>query len=82
MPAEPLDRFERLFLAARMLSPEERAAFLQAACAGDSALREELGSLLRADEAAEAEAFLEESVADWAYTLAFGAVRLDRAGSA
>ena len=69
MPAEPLDRFERLFQAARMLSTEDRAAFLQAACADDAALREELDSLLRADEAAEAEAFLEESVADWAYAL-------------
>ena len=40
--------------------PEERAAFLAVACAGDESLRREVESLLRSDEAAES--FIEEPV--------------------
>jgi eukaryotic-like serine/threonine-protein kinase len=57
--AEPLDRLERLFRAARMHPPAERAAFLDAACADDPALRADLGALLAADAEADAEAFLD-----------------------
>lgn len=63
MSDEALDRLERLFRAAQRRSPEERAAFLDAACADDATLRQELESLLRADEDAEAEAFLQDPVA-------------------
>ena len=46
MPTDPLDRFERLFRAAQMHPPDERAAFLEAACGEDTHLRSELESLL------------------------------------
>ena len=60
MSTDPLDRLERLFQAAIMHSPEERAAFLDAACADEPTLRTELESLLRADEAADQDEFLDE----------------------
>ena len=60
MSTDPLDRLERLFQAAIMHSPEERTAFLDAACADEPALRDELESLLRADEAADQDDFLDE----------------------
>ncbi|HMB89835.1 MAG TPA: serine/threonine-protein kinase, partial [Rhodothermales bacterium] len=58
MATDPLDRFERLFKAAQMHPPGERTAFLDAACADDPTLRQELESLLAADDEAEAEAFM------------------------
>jgi serine/threonine protein kinase len=45
-------RLEELFDAACALSPEARAAFLDRACAGDAALRQEVESLLEANAAA------------------------------
>jgi eukaryotic-like serine/threonine-protein kinase len=45
-------RLEELFDAACALSPEARAAFLDRACAGDAALRQEVESLLAAHEQA------------------------------
>src|SRR5690606_20880492 len=57
------DRLERLFRAALLLPKEERAEFLQAACAYDPALLRQLERLLVADEAAEAESFLDEPAA-------------------
>ncbi|HLT48115.1 MAG TPA: serine/threonine-protein kinase [Rubricoccaceae bacterium] len=58
MTTDPLDRLERLFRAARMHPPDERAAFLDAACADDPALRAEVEALLAADADAEADGFL------------------------
>ncbi len=55
------DRFERevaVFGNARRLSATERAAYLDEACAGDSALRQRVEELLRAGE--RAEGFLQE----------------------
>jgi serine/threonine protein kinase len=56
------DRLEQLFLAAQARPPEERAAFLDAACADDDALRIEVESLLAADAVADANAFLVDPV--------------------
>ena len=50
MPTDALDRLERLFRAALLHPPEERADFLGAAC-DDDALRREVESLLAADAA-------------------------------
>ena len=52
------DRLERLYEEAFALGPEERAAFLDRACADDPDLREELESLLA--EGAGAETFMED----------------------
>ncbi len=60
MNTETLDRMERLFRAALLHPTEERADFLEAACADDPELRSELESLLNADEEADDQAFLEE----------------------
>src|SRR5690606_10534189 len=57
------DRLERLFRAALLLPKEEREEFLQAACADDPVLCRQLERLLAADEAAEAESFLDEPAA-------------------
>src|SRR5262245_65437532 len=43
------DRIQELFDQAVVLPPEQRAAFLGAACAGDQALRAEVESLLACD---------------------------------
>src|SRR5262249_33438418 len=45
----PGDRVQDLFDQAVALPPEQRAAFLEAACAGDAALRAEVESLLACD---------------------------------
>jgi serine/threonine protein kinase len=47
MNAAHWDELELLFEQAQALPPEERTAFLDAACRGDAALRDELDSLLR-----------------------------------
>src|SRR5438046_8911039 len=57
MPAERSDRIEQLYHAARERGPDERATFLQQACAGDEALRREVESLLAED--ADVRSFLE-----------------------
>ena len=58
MPTDALDRLERLFRAARLHPPDERAAFLDAAC-DDGALRAEVEALLAADAAADDGDFLD-----------------------
>lgn len=63
MSDEPLDRLERLFREAQRHPPQERAAFLDATCADDPALRRELESLLHAADEAEADAFLRDPAA-------------------
>ena len=45
-------RIEQIFSAARDLPPQDRVAFLQGACQGDSELRRGVDSLLEADEQA------------------------------
>ncbi|NNF59569.1 MAG: serine/threonine protein kinase [Rhodothermaceae bacterium] len=59
MATDSLDRLERLFRAARMHPREERAAFLDAACADDPTLRAEVEELLAADAEADDGAFLD-----------------------
>jgi WD40 repeat protein/predicted Ser/Thr protein kinase len=49
MSEPPGDRVQNLFDQAVALPPEQRAAFLEAACAGDAALRAEVESLLACD---------------------------------
>ena len=49
MPAERSQQVEQLYHAARERDPDERAAFLKQVCAGDSALRREVESLLAED---------------------------------
>src|SRR5262245_42690061 len=60
MKSERWRQIDQLLGAALERQPEERAAFLAVACAGDESLRLEVESLLRSDEAAES--FSEESV--------------------
>ncbi len=60
MPTDTLDRLERLFRAARMHPPDERASFLDAACADDPTLRAEVEALLAADVDADRNAFLDQ----------------------
>src|SRR6185436_19496412 len=55
--SDPMDREVAVFSATRRLSAEERAAYLDEACAGDAALRQRVEELLRATE--EAGAFLQ-----------------------
>ncbi len=53
MTPERWQQIEHLYHAALERPPAERAAFLDAACAGDEALRREIESLLAFDEQAE-----------------------------
>src|SRR2546428_4181172 len=57
MPDERSDRIEQLYHAARERGPDERATFLQQACAGDETLRREVESLRAGD--ADVRSFLE-----------------------
>jgi serine/threonine protein kinase len=57
MPAERSQRIEQLYHAARERDPNQRAAFLDQACAGDEGLRREVESLLAEDDGVES--FLE-----------------------
>ena len=59
MAEDRLDRMERLFKAALLHPPSEQPGFLEAACPDDAALREEILSLLKADQAAEQKEFLD-----------------------
>ncbi len=61
MDADRWKAVERLFDAALDRPPEERAAFLNGACGGDEALRDEVETLLAAD--ANPPSFLEEEAA-------------------
>src|SRR5262245_27260448 len=60
MKPERWRQIDQLLEAALERQPEERAAFLAVACAGDESLRREVESLLRSDEAAQS--FIEEPV--------------------
>src|SRR5262245_61718790 len=60
MNPERWRQIDQLLEAALEREPDERAAFLAAACAGDESLRLEVESLLRSDEAAES--FIEEPI--------------------
>ena len=64
MNAEKLDRLEVLFRAARSQPPEERAAFVEAACAEDAELKRELASLLEADLVEEGESVVDVPAGD------------------
>src|SRR5580693_468460 len=59
---DPPDREVAVFSAARRLPPNERAAYLDGACAGDAALRQRVEELLRASE--EAGEFLQNPAAN------------------
>ena len=61
--AEPPSRRDRLFDEALALPPAERAAFLERACPDDTALRDEVRSLVEADAAAAG--FFEGLSRDW-----------------
>src|SRR5437868_7194644 len=56
---ERWERLAELFHAARALDPSERARFLDAACAGDAAMRADVERLLAADERAGGRGFIE-----------------------
>ena len=79
MDTDALDRLEHLFRAAQLHPPDERPAFLDAACADDPALRAEIESLLAADEDADAHAFLDAPPPDWEDALRAAADPLDGA---
>ena len=53
MNAERWQRIENLLQSALERKPEERAAFLQQACAGDEAIRKEVESLVASNEHAD-----------------------------
>ena len=59
MSSDSLDQLERLFQAASSLEPEHRSHFLDAACAGNPGLRQELEAYLDADSEAEEEGYLD-----------------------
>ena len=59
MAEDRLDRMERLFKAALLHPPSEQPGFLEAACPDDPELRDEILSLLKADQAAEQKEFLD-----------------------
>ena len=69
---DPPDRELAVFSAARLLHPGERGAYLDQACAGDTALRQRIEELLRAGD--EAGAFLDQP--------ATGAQRTEQAADA
>ena len=58
MTTDAPDRLERLFRAARLHPSEEQAAFLDAACPDDAALRAEVEGLLALDAEADDDGFL------------------------
>jgi len=65
--SESWERIQNLFLQAVDLCPEERARFLDAACAGDAEMRREVESLLAYDGAGERP--IAEALADTAQSL-------------
>jgi serine/threonine protein kinase len=64
-PLQDWDRIQELFLEAADLPPAERHAFLDAACNGETGVRQEVESLLRAEAAGEStvQAAIESEVA-------------------
>ena len=64
MTAERWKRVKPLFFEALALPAEERLAFLNQACGADSALRDELLTLLAADEQVHDEGFLNRAASD------------------
>ena len=71
MKTHSFDQLERLFRAASVLTGSERIAFIEAACSGDDELKQELESLLSADEEADNDSFL-APVADAAVRVMHG----------
>src|SRR2546425_7409272 len=67
MKPEPLQKIDQVFQSALDLAPSRRAIFLDEACAGDSELRREVESLLKAHE--DAGDFIEDSASDVAAKL-------------
>lgn len=67
MKAERWEQVDRLFHAARARAPEQRAAFLDQACAGDQGLRSEVESLMTSHE--QASRFIESPASDLAADL-------------
>jgi serine/threonine protein kinase len=65
--SEPSNREEEIFEAALQLPVEQRAAYLQEACAGDAALRARVEGLLKAQN--EAGSFMEEPAAQGRKTI-------------
>ena len=64
MKESRFDRMERLFRAALMHPPEEQESFLDAACTDDKGLRDEVLSLLRSDQEADKNSFLDKPITD------------------
>src|SRR5437016_2724555 len=67
MKPELLQKIDQVFQSALDLAPDRRAIFLDEACAGDSELRREVESLLKAHE--DAGDFIEDSASDVAAKL-------------
>lgn len=63
MTLERWQRIEQLYHLALELSPDERASWLLAACAGDERLRSEIETLLEAND--QADHFLAGHALDW-----------------
>jgi serine/threonine protein kinase len=64
MNPKPMQEIEQIYHAAQQLEPSQRAAFLEKACLGDEALRQEVESLLAHQE--EAKKFRETPAAEMA----------------
>jgi eukaryotic-like serine/threonine-protein kinase len=58
MPPERWQQIEKIYYSALELEDRQRVAFLEKACVGDEALRQEVESLLRFD--SRGEGFIEE----------------------
>src|SRR6266498_2054728 len=54
MTPERFNQISELYEAALQWEPDQRAAFLQQSCGGDTSLRQEVESLLASEESAEA----------------------------
>lgn len=72
MTPETWERVKEIFESALEVPSQERPAFLDRACAGHSALREEVERLLRSD--AEADGFLNAPLLECRYSLSIGEV--------
>src|SRR5258708_1671406 len=72
MTPETWERVKEIFESALEAPSQDRPAFLDRACAGDSALREEVERLLRSD--AEADGFLNAPLLECRYSLSAGEI--------
>ena len=77
MQSADFDRIEEVFHAARALAEPERSAYLDAECAGNAALRQEVESLLASLVEASGDAFLDEPLTSSIAQSATGADRPD-----